>query len=112
MYQVNMPWGADGYSPLDFSLLDPHYGTLKEWKDTIGALHDSGMSVRASAFDLRLNRQTDRSMGLCFAFKLYESASKLLETVRTLALTKFGCRAPIVLDFTVATMGDLTQFEG
>lgn len=42
---VNMPWGADGYSPLDFTLLDPHYGTVQEWRDTIDLLHDNGMQV-------------------------------------------------------------------
>jgi alpha-1,3-glucan synthase len=40
---VNMPWGADGYSPLDFTLLDPHYGTVQEWRDMIDLLHSNGM---------------------------------------------------------------------
>jgi hypothetical protein len=49
-----MPWGADGYSPLDLSLLDPHYGTVRDWQNTIDALHDSGMLV-TSARDLLEN---------------------------------------------------------
>lgn len=62
---INMPWQADsmslpvpstrlcltaddlGYSPLDFSVLDPHWGTLKDWQDTIDEIHSRGMYVMA-----------------------------------------------------------------
>lgn len=40
-----MPWQADGYSALDFTLLDPHYGTLAEWRSAIDAIHQRGMYV-------------------------------------------------------------------
>jgi alpha-1,3-glucan synthase len=40
---LNMPWGADGYSPLDLSLLDEHFGTIQAWRDAITAIHDRGM---------------------------------------------------------------------
>ncbi|CAD6563802.1 MAG: Cell wall alpha-1,3-glucan synthase ags1 [Tremellales sp. Tagirdzhanova-0007] len=42
---VNMPWQADGYSALDFTILDPHYGTLQQWTDLIDALHARGMYI-------------------------------------------------------------------
>ncbi|KAJ8521655.1 hypothetical protein ONZ45_g1682 [Pleurotus djamor] len=29
---LNMPWQADSYSPLDFTVTDPHWGTLDEWR--------------------------------------------------------------------------------
>ncbi|ODQ52039.1 putative cell wall alpha-glucan synthase [Saitoella complicata NRRL Y-17804] len=40
---LNQPWGADGYSPLDFTLLDPHFGTVEEWREMIQELHNRGM---------------------------------------------------------------------
>ncbi|CAB90796.2 cell wall alpha-1,3-glucan synthase Mok11 [Schizosaccharomyces pombe] len=42
---VNMPWGADQYSPLDFTLLDPHLGTINDWRGTIEEMHSKGMYV-------------------------------------------------------------------
>ncbi|KAG0152207.1 hypothetical protein CROQUDRAFT_85940 [Cronartium quercuum f. sp. fusiforme G11] len=42
---LNMPWQADGYSALDFTLLDPHYGTLTEWRAAIDKIHAKGMYV-------------------------------------------------------------------
>ena len=34
-----------GYSALDFTILDPHYGTLQQWTDLIDALHARGMYI-------------------------------------------------------------------
>jgi alpha-1,3-glucan synthase len=53
---VNMPWQADGeswlwfslkagYSALDFTMLDPHYGTMAEWVQLIDAIHARGMYI-------------------------------------------------------------------
>ncbi|MBW0472818.1 hypothetical protein O181_012533 [Austropuccinia psidii MF-1] len=42
---INMPWQADGYSALDFTLLDPHYGTLQDWRTAIDKIHSRGMYV-------------------------------------------------------------------
>nr|KIR88547.1 alpha-1,3-glucan synthase [Cryptococcus tetragattii IND107] len=42
---VNMPWQSDGYSALDFTLLDPHYGTLQEWVDLVDRIHAKGMRI-------------------------------------------------------------------
>lgn len=42
---INMPWGADGYSILDHTLLDPHYGTIEGWRSAIDEIHARGMYV-------------------------------------------------------------------
>ena len=42
---INEPWAADGYSPLDFTLLDHHFGTIAEWQDAIAEVHRRGMYV-------------------------------------------------------------------
>ncbi|KAJ3284167.1 Cell wall alpha-1,3-glucan synthase ags1, partial [Borealophlyctis nickersoniae] len=34
-----------GYNPLDFTLLDPHFGTVDEWRALMTAAHDRGMYV-------------------------------------------------------------------
>jgi alpha-1,3-glucan synthase len=36
-----------GYSPLDFSVLDPHWGTIRDWRDAIDAIHARGMYFMA-----------------------------------------------------------------
>ncbi|KAK3698922.1 hypothetical protein LTR37_016709 [Vermiconidia calcicola] len=40
-----MPWGADGYSVLDLTLLDRHHGTIAAWRDAISEIHQRGMYV-------------------------------------------------------------------
>ncbi|KAL1837991.1 hypothetical protein VTJ49DRAFT_3159 [Mycothermus thermophilus] len=42
---INLPWGADSYSPTDLTLLDKHFGTLKLWQEVIDDLHARGMWV-------------------------------------------------------------------
>ena len=60
---INMIWQADskcfllnlfhlpciklvpGYSPLDFSVLDPHWGTLDDWRNTIDTIHAHNMYI-------------------------------------------------------------------
>jgi hypothetical protein len=60
-YFLNMPWQADGlshsyhvdavadlflgYSAIDFTLLDPHYGTLAHWAELIDEMHRRGMYI-------------------------------------------------------------------
>ncbi|KAH9484208.1 Cell wall alpha-1,3-glucan synthase mok13 [Psilocybe cubensis] len=44
---LNMLWQADSYSPLDFSVLDPHWGTINDWRDAIDAIHARGMYFMA-----------------------------------------------------------------
>lgn len=41
----NLPWYPDGYSPLDFTLLDKHTGTLNQWHEAIMKLHERGFYV-------------------------------------------------------------------
>ncbi|CED84497.1 modular protein with glycoside hydrolase family 13 and glycosyltransferase family 5 domains [Phaffia rhodozyma] len=40
---INMPWQADSYSPIDFSLIDPHWGVLDDWRDLVDEMHLRGM---------------------------------------------------------------------
>ncbi|EPX71067.1 alpha-1,3-glucan synthase Mok13 [Schizosaccharomyces octosporus yFS286] len=40
---LNQPWGADQYSPLDFTVLDHHSGTIEQWRDTIEEIHRRGL---------------------------------------------------------------------
>jgi alpha-1,3-glucan synthase len=42
---INVPWAADSYSPLDHSLLDKHFGTIEDLRQTITAIHDRQMYV-------------------------------------------------------------------
>lgn len=42
---MNQPWGFDGYSALDTTLLDQHYGTIQVWRDAITEMHKRGMYV-------------------------------------------------------------------
>ena len=42
---INQPWESDGYSPLDFTLLDHHFGTIQQWQDAISEIHSRGMYV-------------------------------------------------------------------
>lgn len=61
---LNMPWQADskfslfwlcqgaqldrypsGYSAIDFSLTDPHWGPVSEWVETIDMIHARGMYI-------------------------------------------------------------------
>ncbi|KAJ5999260.1 hypothetical protein N7451_007070 [Penicillium sp. IBT 35674x] len=42
---TNFPWKSDSYSPLDYSLLDRHYGTIQQWRSTIDEIHRRGMYV-------------------------------------------------------------------
>ncbi|KAM7188404.1 hypothetical protein V8F33_010655 [Rhypophila sp. PSN 637] len=42
---INLPWGVDSYSPVDLTLLDPHYGNIKQWQEMVKACHDRKMYV-------------------------------------------------------------------
>jgi alpha-1,3-glucan synthase len=44
---LNMPWQADSYSALDFTLVDPHWGTIADWQAFIDELHSRGMYIMA-----------------------------------------------------------------
>jgi len=57
---LNMPWSADGYGPLDFTLLDRHHGAIEEWRTLTTEIHRRGMYL---IFDL-----TMATMGNLLAF--------------------------------------------
>ncbi|QRW14378.1 alpha-1,3-glucan synthase [Ceratobasidium sp. AG-Ba] len=42
---LNMPWQADSYSPIDFSILDPHWGKIDDWRALIDSIHARGMYI-------------------------------------------------------------------
>lgn len=42
---LNLPWEYDGYSPVDLSLLDPHFADLSLWQVAIDEIHARGMYV-------------------------------------------------------------------
>ncbi len=42
---INVPWASDGYSPLDLTLLDHHFGNITEWQAAIAEMHRRGMYV-------------------------------------------------------------------
>ncbi|PWY83588.1 alpha-1,3-glucan synthase [Aspergillus heteromorphus CBS 117.55] len=42
---INWPWGADGYSPLDLTLMDHHYGSIEDWRTMISEAHQRGLYI-------------------------------------------------------------------
>ncbi|KAG8736780.1 Cell wall alpha-1,3-glucan synthase ags1, partial [Ceratobasidium sp. 423] len=36
---LNIPWEADSYSPINLSVLDPHWGTIDDWRALVDAIH-------------------------------------------------------------------------
>lgn len=53
---VNMPWQSDGYSAIDFTLLEPHFGDLDTWTRFVDKIHERGMYV---IFDLTVGTMGD-----------------------------------------------------
>lgn len=42
---LNLPWKSDGYSPLDFTLLDHHFGKIADWRAAVEEIHRRGLYV-------------------------------------------------------------------
>ena len=42
---INLPWEYDGYSPVDLTLLDQHWGILRDWRELIDDIHARGMYI-------------------------------------------------------------------
>ena len=42
---INFPWGSDAFSPLDLTLLDPHFATIAAWRECIDEMHSRGIYV-------------------------------------------------------------------
>ncbi|KAH8833661.1 modular protein with glycoside hydrolase family 13 and glycosyltransferase family 5 domains [Flagelloscypha sp. PMI_526] len=64
---INMLWQADSYSALDFTVLDPHWGTVSDWRDAIDQIHAHGMYFMADF--------TVGTMGDLLGFKGYLNTS-------------------------------------
>ncbi|KAJ5701605.1 hypothetical protein N7488_009153 [Penicillium malachiteum] len=64
---INFPWAADGYSPLDLTLLDHHFGTIENWRTMISAAHERGLYVICD--------NTFVTMGNLIGFKGFLNAS-------------------------------------
>lgn len=47
MHAIRIADWATGYSPLDFSVLDPHWGNLDDWKYVIDEIHKRDMYYMA-----------------------------------------------------------------
>ncbi|KAH8908249.1 hypothetical protein BR93DRAFT_895934 [Coniochaeta sp. PMI_546] len=64
---INLPWGVDSYSPLDLTLLDKHFGDIKQWQATVDEIHNRGMYV--------ILDHTFSTMGDLLAFKGFENVT-------------------------------------
>lgn len=42
---INQPWGTDGYSAVDTTLLDQHFGDIEIWRKAVNEIHDRDMYV-------------------------------------------------------------------
>lgn len=42
---LNVPWTSDSYSPVDFTILDHHFGTIDDWRTAIDEIHNRGMYI-------------------------------------------------------------------
>ena len=47
VFRANFFFFFKGYSPLDFTVLDPHWGTLQDWQNAIDEIHARGMYFMA-----------------------------------------------------------------
>jgi len=45
MPHISDPWSSDGYSPLDLTLLDRHFGNIDDWRAMISEIHRRGMYI-------------------------------------------------------------------
>ncbi|KAJ4412539.1 hypothetical protein N0V85_003674 [Neurospora sp. IMI 360204] len=64
---INLPWGVDSYSPIDLTLLDMHYGTIKDWQRMVDEIHKRDMYVMID--------HTFSTMSDLLAFKGFENKS-------------------------------------
>lgn len=79
---INQPWGADGYSPLDLTLLDQHFGNIDVWRNMIDGIHARGSESPLLGMPAVANHKvyvildnTMATMGDLIAFKGYENVS-------------------------------------
>lgn len=51
---INKPWGADAYSPLDFTLLDRHFGDIAKYREMTTEVHKRGSKYPDESIPLPL----------------------------------------------------------
>ncbi|WEW59543.1 alpha 1,3-glucan synthase [Emydomyces testavorans] len=69
---INEPWGSDGYSPVDTTLLDRHFGDIQTWRHAITEIHKRGMYI--------LMDNTLATLGDLLAFDGYMNSTAPFET--------------------------------
>jgi alpha-1,3-glucan synthase len=42
---INEPWSSDGFSPLDLTLLDHHFGSIDDWRMMVSEAHRRGIYI-------------------------------------------------------------------
>lgn len=87
---LNMPWQADAYSAIDFTLTDPHFGTVDEWHTFIDKLHARGMYI--------IMDMTVGTMGDVIGFKGHLNSSTPFSLDEYEAVWKLPPYAPWGLD--------------
>lgn len=99
-------------SALDFTLLDPHWGTLDEWAKAIDKIHERGMcTFNASSVSLREGRKEEADFDqLCPLLSDlildFVSCSVRIRSYPSFAENLVhSCQ-------TISTMGNLLYFEG
>ncbi|KAJ4081994.1 hypothetical protein NW760_004945 [Fusarium oxysporum] len=79
---INFPWGVDSYSPLDFTVLDHHFGAIMDWQNMVDEAHSRGMYV--------ILDHTFSTMGDLLAFKGFENNTAIFSTKEHDVLYKTG----------------------
>ncbi|KAJ4049008.1 hypothetical protein NW756_006221 [Fusarium oxysporum] len=79
---INFPWGVDSYSPLDFTVLDHHFGAIMDWQNMVDEAHSRGMYV--------ILDHTFSTMGDLLAFKGFENNTATFSTKEHDVLYKTG----------------------
>ncbi|KAK3693388.1 alpha amylase [Podospora appendiculata] len=81
---INQPWGSDSYSPLDMTLLDFHFGSVKQWQAAIDEIHKRGMYI--------IMEHTMATMGDLVGFEDYLNSSTPFVTEEFKAVWKSSRR--------------------
>ncbi|KZF22864.1 glycosyltransferase family 5 protein [Xylona heveae TC161] len=81
---INVPWENDGYSPLDLTLLDAHFGNISAWRECVADIHSRGMYV--------ILDNTMATMGDLIGFEGYLNASTPFNYKEHNALWKYDRR--------------------
>jgi len=55
---INEPWGSDGYSPLDLTLLDLHYAKIEKYREMVTEIHKRGSKILHFSYTTPINYLT------------------------------------------------------